>query len=683
MLNSQNQIVLPDINTVLAAQSDPTLNYDSNDLRVATVLFNTIVPFLDLEKYDFIKQRFLKEGSKNLTTIGESEFADALYDVGIAPDDFAVLVIEDSPLPIDIQDVIDLIEELDKTVNDELEAELGGVIVDVGAPNNDGTTPITVQQPDGTLEDINIPTPTTDPGGSGGSGAPAAFPPIFSTTTPIVPVAGVGGSPAGTDDPETTEDDNETGIDTTQQWEPGPKLAAALSVLNNTYGDLWVENNEIDSDSCKFGASNILPPLFTKILSQVMDRKPFLSGVRGFISSVQSLVQINISHILAEVIGPLQAAVEQVNSLAQSAFARIEGIFNEASTFISGMPGWAPDRVGPMLMREFQKYANFFAEFNVEMIRRKLKEFAHIMELRLDPQTLAGVLPRITQDLVKKNVKYRSCKFSSIVDELFKKVTNEFRKFKDAIFGGYNALAALGGGAVNESLDYGAQRVPAKAKRELAEKWRDTNNTKTENADLTGLEPTVYVPGNVTEADRMWVRNNISSSGIAGYLSFNDNVSQMGARALSAYRSQKQPVSLFSFSENKSDDGWFNVDSEVWVRAIRAAKRLQDQGVISGPVVVNSAYRSPYYNKVIAKSVDGSLHTTGHAIDWGNNLTASQRARLLKAASQEGFGGTYPGSVFIHSDIGSNRGYGSFVNRNDAEPYYAYQIHRQGRYRNG
>jgi len=435
MLNSQNQIVLPDIDAVLAAQSNPTLNYNSNDLRVATVLFNTIVPFLNFQKYDFIKQRFLKPGQKNLATIGEAEFADALYDAGIAPDDFAVLVIEDSPLPINVEDVLDLIEEFDKVVNDQVEAEVGGVIVDVGVPKSDGTTPITVQQPDGSLSDIDIPTPTT----GSGSGAPAAFPPVFSTTTPIVPVAGIGGSPAGTDDPETTEDDNETGIDTTEEWEPGPKLDAALSILNKTYGDLWVENNEIDSDSCKFGATNILPPLFGKLLSQVIDRRPFISGIRGFISNVQSLVQINITHILGEVIGPLQAAVEKVNQLAIDAFARVEGIFSEAQSFLSGLGGWAPDKMANKLYDEFMKYSRFFSEFNVESIRRKLKEFAHIMELRLDPQTLAGVLPRITQDLVKKNIKYRSCKFSGIVDELFKKVTNEFRKFKDSIFGAYNA----------------------------------------------------------------------------------------------------------------------------------------------------------------------------------------------------------------------------------------------------
>ena len=111
--------------------------------------------------------------------------------------------------------------------------------------------------------------------------------------------------------------------------------------------------------------------------------------------------------------------------------------------------------------------------------------------------------------------------------------------------------------------------------------------------------------------------------------------------------------------------GWTFVISwhpMIYVIAFRIAK------AIGKPLTIISAYRSPEKNAELASTTSGvatnSLHITGQALDIsGANLTAEERAFVVKLASREGVGGIghYPNSnnKFTHIDLGGIRTWGS------------------------
>jgi uncharacterized protein YcbK (DUF882 family) len=81
-----------------------------------------------------------------------------------------------------------------------------------------------------------------------------------------------------------------------------------------------------------------------------------------------------------------------------------------------------------------------------------------------------------------------------------------------------------------------------------------------------------------------------------------------------------------------------------------------------GTFEIISGYRSPQTNAMLRRAstgvAEGSLHTTGRAIDV--RLVGTPTARLRDAAIALGHGGVgyYPGSDFVHLDTGRVRTWG-------------------------
>ncbi|MFM7851248.1 MAG: YcbK family protein [Flammeovirgaceae bacterium] len=89
-----------------------------------------------------------------------------------------------------------------------------------------------------------------------------------------------------------------------------------------------------------------------------------------------------------------------------------------------------------------------------------------------------------------------------------------------------------------------------------------------------------------------------------------------------------------------------------------ALNKLEKMREIMGaPLKINSAYRSPAYNKKIG-GASNSMHLQGRAFDVSN--VGHNPARLYKAAIDAGFSGVGFYRTFLHVDTGNKRWWGNY-----------------------
>lgn len=96
--------------------------------------------------------------------------------------------------------------------------------------------------------------------------------------------------------------------------------------------------------------------------------------------------------------------------------------------------------------------------------------------------------------------------------------------------------------------------------------------------------------------------------------------------------------------------GWSTVDIKVKTRLVRLQK------MFGRPLIVNSAYRPPAYNRSVG-GAKNSNHMHGLAVDitW-NGFNASTKAEFIRMARLCGFGGVGVNyRTFVHIDIGGKR----------------------------
>lgn len=94
-------------------------------------------------------------------------------------------------------------------------------------------------------------------------------------------------------------------------------------------------------------------------------------------------------------------------------------------------------------------------------------------------------------------------------------------------------------------------------------------------------------------------------------------------------------------------DGMVMVDA----RAAHALQSMRD--FLRGPIIVNSAYRSPEYNKKVG-GAPGSKHMLGQAFDIRITPFLS-REKIHELAKRAGFTGFGDYDTFVHVDVGPAR----------------------------
>jgi hypothetical protein len=108
---------------------------------------------------------------------------------------------------------------------------------------------------------------------------------------------------------------------------------------------------------------------------------------------------------------------------------------------------------------------------------------------------------------------------------------------------------------------------------------------------------------------------------------------------------------------NPPSEGWTKLDMNVKVFLVRLQQAAQKAGIISGPIYVNSGWRSVQYNAKVGGS-KSSQHLNGLAVDivWDGFVAKSDKTNQFVAlAKKEGFRGIGLYNTFVHLDIGPER----------------------------
>lgn len=280
----------------------------------------------------------------------------------------------------------------------------------------------------------------------------------------------------------------------------------------------------------------------------------------------------------------------------------------------------------------------FFSEESVESIKDSI-------EKRLS--TMAAQFEDIDQDKLEY-IMFRACKMTDDINSYMQKPVDEIRTLADGFDVTRTTLSTKDADQSINSVVSGSWRTPVsdrKARQASAAANINANNTST------------IVPNVVTNmtAEEMSIVRSITAAG-SDYFTFASSVQNMGNVSTSEHN-RTGIDDYWDASENYADAGWQYVQThhpEIYVRLIRVAQRM------STSFTINSAYRSPWYNRIYLPKILGntgaaknSLHMQGNALDI--KMTKSKQYDFIKAASQEGFTGIGVYSTFVHVDCGRRR----------------------------
>lgn len=159
-----------------------------------------------------------------------------------------------------------------------------------------------------------------------------------------------------------------------------------------------------------------------------------------------------------------------------------------------------------------------------------------------------------------------------------------------------------------------------------------------------------YAAKPISSSDFSQMNSAMSNSGWSGYLNFAPGVAGDPGRIARGLWEDRE-------GNEFKHAPWKMIQKEhpeIWVMIKNVAEALGRQ------LTINSAYRSPRYNRSLSGAATNSLHIQAKALDVSMS-GVSDRSEFVKLAKAEGFKGIgyYRSSNFIHVDTGRERSWGT------------------------
>ncbi len=365
--------------------------------------------------------------------------------------------------------------------------------------------------------------------------------------------------------------------------------------------------------------------------------------------SVIALLQGIKENILKIVDNVVDALKTKIKNIAKQLSSFADSVVNAFNKTISGIQDFLSDLSIDGLKKTIEgviaKAAGCFENLTLKKAALLMFRFCQFADL------VQGFMEGPTNNLVAKVARFK------IMDELINRLSND---------------------ATNIAVNAGAKRVTSDVRRTQSELIRqrieeiqsargsDIRETALPDIETTPLPPVNQTPfyqlpasypsRAITSEEREWVQT-ITENGASGYMNFSESVKTMHRRATTSYKNNGNVDErrVYTASEHNEGAGWRKVEAEVWIRL----KRVIDI-VGPGPWIINSAFRSKYYNAFISPGNGStrSQHSTGKAIDIDySQLSQREKYDFARIASQQGFNAIGVYSSFIHLDIRSDRKY--------------------------
>lgn len=421
--------------------------------------------------------------------------------------------------------------------------------------------------------------------------------------------------------------------------------------------------------------------LFEKLEFFYIDNQSFLissnfcstiqDATRNVINAINSIrnFSISIPDILSQIkIETIKNLIKNViNSVIEDVKSRIDDIIEGISSFVQEL--------------------NYERKALAEYFKKKTKQAKSLLDNVLEQTENEGILGFIddmidqykplTSDSISLIV-FRLCKFVETVHQFLLSpvtiISEDFANYKRI----ENSLVSRSLQESQESVNAGAVRV------------EDPNALRQEALRNAGVEPTRPVPvddepqGQVYQSPIPLERPtepvegppppslapqiirpspqtfSISEDGIPGRFFFSDDVKNMSG-----------------------DLGYSEVKQKVYDGLLRALDRLSAQGFLNESLRINSAYRTPEYNRRIGGS-SRSSHVSGLALDVSmRGQTNEFRRAFITVTSQEGFTGIGSYNTFIHVDM-RDSGRAFWISGNISQEEQNYLLsHKRDEFRNG
>jgi hypothetical protein len=392
---------------------------------------------------------------------------------------------------------------------------------------------------------------------------------------------------------------------------------------------------------------------------------------------VVSFVIGQVKGIIAEILSVKRVIIELINKLKEKFKETIEGLVDDINAF--------GEQAYTFLLKKVEQTKEFFSDLNmnklISVVENAIEELQGGFENAIDnPFTIPFLL-------------YRVCQMTESVQAFLQSPINAFQGVLAGVNTNTLTLSSLSEVNTRGAIVAGAFRIPHAERVAIrAQAARSTNRAAAAPRGTGAVIPKKYATIPITDQERQRVAQ-IRESGYGNLIRFAAGVTDMGKRAVNNWESSggKGPEQ-WDPSENYPEAGWKQIvtnQPQVFIKILRVAERMQEDGHLNGPFTILSGFRSRWYNRIYLREIQGnkgaawnSQHMDCNAIDVA--MTGINPAKFIEYASQEGFKGVgvYPNSGFVHVDLGSRRKwFGEGTPSNDTKN--AIYFHDQDKFRLG
>ena len=370
-----------------------------------------------------------------------------------------------------------------------------------------------------------------------------------------------------------------------------------------------------------FGAIGGFFNILGTVGALISDALEFISKIRNIEDPLKALFDA------IKVKALIEAIKEKIASMIEGTIQKIKDIISnfDAAQIMEDISTAIQTKILDRITNIKNDIMLFFSEENIQRIKDKIKGIIDYCVGLFDNPSLEEI-----QFLIA-----RICAFATGIEGLVKGLKAPLDDFSNRYLEVFNTLENAGNRVTSKAIESGAVRYTREARQEAANQTREVWQT---------TQPTNYVPPRPEElqglptweevlAGTQWIK--IPSD--AGYLT--------------------RPTAA------PAHEAWTLLKNDIKIKVKRLHGRCLSEGLISGPFLMLSGYRSEKDNNYLRTQLGkgaatNSLHVDRRAIDITNNAwSRSDWNRIKQIASEEGLvgQGTYSSDNFIHLDTGRAR----------------------------